>query len=320
MKKLYLLLLILTLSGVTWLLWWGCESGFAEHSKNWILEDEFTADGKLRATPKHTVVLQLEQGASKVHNSIPYVFEERAKYNFCIDEDDPLIDSMKLVNAEGKIVASVNKKKRCVTKTIGKGRYRMHVYYDGKAVGDGLQYAFIHHKKAPLPLGKNNPWAGPSPEDAQSGGPPPQSSEAGTVGDLPPFSGYWTIEASNGFPLRSFVMQKGGHQPLVAPGNIAYIPILGFSFGPTGQSALTFGCQSIGYNANKCVLNPTLPDMHLEVHIYNTTEDSRCSTYGQQNCYWSGVFDRGNYQFYIMVLGGGDAIGGVPCFVMMGVW
>ena len=50
--------------------------------------------------------------------------------------------------------------------------------------------------------------------------------------------------------------------------------------------------------------------MHLEVHIYNTTEDSRCSAPHQQNCYWSGVFDRGNYQFYITVLGGGEAIGG----------
>ena len=121
MKKLYLLLLILTLSGVTWLLWWGCGSGFADFLKKWILEDEFTADGKLRATPEHTVVLQLEQGASKVHNSIPYVFEERAKYNFCIDEDDPLIDSMKLVNADGMTVASVSKKKRCAKKDDWKG-------------------------------------------------------------------------------------------------------------------------------------------------------------------------------------------------------
>ena len=185
MKKLYLLLLILAVSEAGWLLCCDCGSGLAEPLKNWILEDEFAADRKLRATPKHTVVLQLEKGASKVRNSIPYVFEERAKYNICIDEDDPLIDSMKLVNAEGNIVLSVNKKKRCVKKTIGKGRYRMDVYHDGKAVGEGLQYAFIHHKKTPLPLGRNNPWAGPSPEDAQSGGPPPQSSEAGTVGDLP---------------------------------------------------------------------------------------------------------------------------------------
>ncbi len=235
MKKLYLLLLILAVSGA-WLLCWDCGSGLAEHSKNWILEEEFTVDGKLRATPKHTVVVQLEQGASKVRNSIPYVFEERAKYNFCIDEDDPLIDSMKLVNAEGNIVLSVNKKKRCVKKTIGKGRYRMYVYHDGKAVGDGTQYAFIHQKKAPLPLGKNNPWAGPSSAAAQKGEEPLRSSKAGAVGDPPPFSGYWTIEASNGFPLRSFVMQKGGHQPLVAPYTFPdiNIPILGFSFDPTG--------------------------------------------------------------------------------------
>jgi len=92
MRKLHLLLLIVAVSGA-WLFLWGCGIGWAEHPKNWILEDEFGANGELRAKPEHTVVLQLEQGASKVRNSIPYVFEERGHYNFCIDEDDPLIDS-----------------------------------------------------------------------------------------------------------------------------------------------------------------------------------------------------------------------------------
>jgi len=221
MSKQYLFLVIIAVSGA-WLLCWDCGSGLAEHQKSWIYESDFLGDSNVKATPRHTVVLGIEKDAPKTFHSIPYVFEERTEYNFCIDEDDPLIDSMKLVNARGVTIARVNKKHRCVKKTIPKGRYEMRVYHDGNAVGDSLRYAFIHTPKTTLRIGENNPSAARSSAAAQRGGEVPPRAEA--IGDLPS-GGYWTIEANNGKPLRFAHASTG-----IVASDDQDLPIIGFNF------------------------------------------------------------------------------------------
>ena len=295
MKKLYLLPLILGISGA-WLFLGDCGTGRAEHPKKWIYEGDLLGDSSVEATPEIHVILGLEKGGSKMVHSIPYVFEERAKYNFCIDRDDPLIDSMKLVNAHGVTVVRVDQKTRCVERTIPKGHYTMKIFHDGQAVGDSPRYAFIHAPKASLPVGQTDSGSAASSTAAQEIG-----KAASVAGDLLLSGGYWTREANNGRPLR--LVAEGSIIPL----DNTNFPILRFQF--NGTSGAGFGCETSTAAYDRCCFlavisfctnpDPDHPYPHNLVFL-QLGHDAECDGSPDNNLvpYSSySIVDNGDYSF-----------------------
>jgi len=294
MEKRYMLLLILAISGISFFLW-ACGTGWADHPKNWIYEGDLLGGSNVQVTPEMNVILGMEKADSPMVHSIPYVFEERTKYNFCIDQDDPLIDSMKLVNTHGLTLVRVNKKTRCVERTVPKGHYTMEVYHDGNAVGDSPPYAFIHTPKASLPLGQTNPWAAASSTAAQG------AEKATSLAGGPLLSGgYWTIEANNGMPLR---LAAG----VISPSDDTNFSILRFQF--NGTSGAGFGCETSTASYDRCCFlavislctnpNPDYPYPHNLVFL-QLGHDAQCDGSPDNNLVpfsSYSIVDNGDYSF-----------------------
>src|SRR5262249_35528653 len=114
----------------------------------WYHEAEFATTPGLRARPHQVVILHLEPGGKRnkhKRNTIPYLFEETATFNFCVPVDDPHIRSLELQREDSRrVVVQVHQGAPCMTQRIAAGLYLLHVDHDGKDVPAEGRKAFVH--------------------------------------------------------------------------------------------------------------------------------------------------------------------------------
>lgn len=115
----------------------------------WYHEEEFLRDPALRATPDHVVILHLARASKHrrfVDHAIPYFFAETATYTFCMPKEEPFLQDLELIREGSRkpVVTLKHGAKKCKTKEIAAGFYRLQVQHDGARIGPKGKKAFIH--------------------------------------------------------------------------------------------------------------------------------------------------------------------------------
>ena len=126
----------------------------------WVMEEEFQQNPSLRATLDQIIILNLEpapQGGDifPSRNTIPYLVRDidRDPLSFCIPADEQYIVALEIESSAGKTVMRTERGKGCDPVTLAAGRYRLHVFHDGRAIAPPGKRAFLHRPGAPRLLG-----------------------------------------------------------------------------------------------------------------------------------------------------------------------
>lgn len=122
----------------------------------WLDEEEFLADDSLHAFPGQTVVLELEstrsenQGNGKgegkriIRNALRFEVAEADNFQFCIPEDEPHLQRLKLKRNRGRTLLNGRAGSKCESIRLEPGRYTLDIYHDGRSVPLEGATAFFH--------------------------------------------------------------------------------------------------------------------------------------------------------------------------------
>jgi uncharacterized protein YjbI with pentapeptide repeats len=119
-------------------------------------EQEFAENPTLAAQPHQTVILDLQPASSGLaaFEHVTWYQLDEGTYTFCMEEDDPYLQSLILENEAGVSVLKLERASGCVEATLPSGNYRMRIFHDGSAIAEGEAHrvAFVHTEKPSVPL------------------------------------------------------------------------------------------------------------------------------------------------------------------------
>ena len=176
---------------------------------------DFAENPSLRAHAGQTVFLDrlLHNPAKAV---IPYELQA-GKHDFCLQGHDPYFTGLVLQDDAGNTVFTMPSDRRCITVTLPKGMYRLHISHSSEGLPNPARFARLQvdYPSAPLVDANGNPAGG-----------------------------YWAIAPNNSgrltaqLPIRNLGSLYSSAMPVVADGSTQFDEYSLFSFPPGNNHPL----------------------------------------------------------------------------------
>jgi len=103
------------------------DASLPEDGRTWYYHHELGGADAKTATENHTVVIRLDRLSSAAGSpavSIPYTFSRSGAYRFCVSGDDPVFESLEVIDGSG-VARAVARAGECSEPMLAAGRYTL---------------------------------------------------------------------------------------------------------------------------------------------------------------------------------------------------